>query len=37
MKLGHLTGRGIGFDQFDHQPNQPDLSSLKPVPKNWLR
>jgi hypothetical protein len=37
LNLQHLSGRGIGFDQWDHQPEKPDLSRLKPVPKNWLR
>ncbi len=37
MNLRPLSGRGIGFHQLDHEPQQPDLSGLKPVPKNWLR
>lgn len=37
MNLRIMSGRGIGSGQWDHQPKQPDLSRLKPIPKNWLR
>ncbi len=35
LNLPRLSGRGIGFGEWDHRPTRPDLSKLKPIPPNW--
>lgn len=35
LSLPRLSGRGIGFGEWDHRPRRPDLSKLKAIPSNW--